>query len=159
MFLTEGDSAVGQFIECRNEETQGAFPLRGKPLNTWGMSFTDIIKNKELFELMAILNIHPGDTSGMTYDNIGIMVDADVDGGDILTLLLAFFSRWPSLFAEKRIRYIRTQSLSLKLGARKNGSILLMSLHRSAIKQKMYDISRGWVLYAKKITTVFWVIS
>ena len=47
LFLTEGDSAVGQFIECRNEETQGAFPLRGKPLNTWGMSFTDIIKNKE----------------------------------------------------------------------------------------------------------------
>lgn len=116
LFLTEGDSAVGQFIECRNEETQGAFPLRGKPLNTWGMSFTDIIKNKELFELMAILNIHPGDTSGMTYDNIGIMVDADVDGGDILTLLLAFFSRWPSLFTEKRIRYIRTPIVIAKVG-------------------------------------------
>ncbi|MGZ7192244.1 DNA topoisomerase IV subunit B, partial [Streptococcus pyogenes] len=79
---------VGQFIECRNEETQGAFPLRGKPLNTWGMSNLEVLKNKELSELMAILNLHPGDSSEMTYDNIGIMVDADVDGGDILTLLI-----------------------------------------------------------------------
>lgn len=116
LFLTEGDSAVGQFIECRNEETQGAFPLRGKPLNTWGMSNSDILKNKELFELMAILNLHPGDSSEMTYDNIGIMVDADVDGGDILTLLIAFFSRWPELFEKKKIRYIRTPIIIAKIG-------------------------------------------
>lgn len=116
LFLTEGDSAVGQFIECRNEETQGAFPLRGKPLNTWGMSNLEVLKNKELSELMAILNLHPGDSSEMTYDNIGIMVDADVDGGDILTLLIAFFSRWPELFEKKKIRYIRTPIIIAKVG-------------------------------------------
>lgn len=116
LFLTEGDSAVGQFIECRNEETQGAFPLRGKPLNTWGMSNLEVLKNKELSELMAILNLHPGDSSEMTYDNIGIMVDADVDGGDILTLLIAFFSRWPELFEKKKIRYIRTPIIIAKIG-------------------------------------------
>lgn len=116
LFLTEGDSAVGQFIECRNEETQGAFPLRGKPLNTWGLSNLEILKNKELSELMAILNLHPGDSSEMTYDNIGIMVDADVDGGDILTLLIAFFSRWPELFEKKKIRYIRTPIIIAKVG-------------------------------------------
>lgn len=116
LFLTEGDSAVGQFIECRDELTQGAFPLRGKPLNTWGLSYTKILENKELFELMAILNLHPNDSSEMTYDNIGIMVDADVDGGDILTLLIAFFSRWPELFEKKKIRYIRTPIIIAKIG-------------------------------------------
>ena len=108
LFLTEGDSAVGQMIECRDRMTQGAFPLRGKVLNTWGMSNIDMLKNKELSELMAILNIHPGDCSDMSYDQIGIMVDADVDGGDILTLLVAFFARWPELFNEERILYVRT---------------------------------------------------
>lgn len=118
LFLTEGDSAVGQFIQCRDESTQGAFPLRGKPLNTWGVSNLKIIENKELSELMAILNIHPGDKDikDMTYDNIGIMVDADVDGGDILTLLVAFFSRWPILFEKKKIRYIRTPIVIATIG-------------------------------------------
>lgn len=51
LFLTEGDSAVGQFIECRNEETQGAFPLRGKPLNTWGMSNLEVLKTKNCLSL------------------------------------------------------------------------------------------------------------
>lgn len=116
LFLTEGDSAVGQFIECCDELTQGAFPLRGKSLNTWGISNLKILQNKELSELMAILNIHPGDCSEMTYDNIGIMVDADVDGGDILTLLLAFFARWPELYEKKKIRYIRTPIVIAKIG-------------------------------------------
>lgn len=116
LFLTEGDSAVGQFIECRDDMTQGAFPLRGKPLNSWGMSILEIMKNKELSELMSILNIHQGDSSQMTYDYIGIMVDADVDGGDILTLLIPFFARWPELFEQKRIRYIRTPIVIAKIG-------------------------------------------
>ncbi|QPI17964.1 DNA topoisomerase large subunit [Pectobacterium phage POP12] len=114
LFLTEGDSAVGQLIECRDKMTQGAFPLRGKPLNTWGMSNLDVLKNKELSEMMTILNITAGDISQMSYDFIGIMVDADVDGGDILTLLIAFFARWPELFEQQRIRYIRTPLIIYK---------------------------------------------
>lgn len=118
LFLTEGDSAVGQMIQCRDRDTQGAFPLRGKPLNTWGESATKIMANKELSELMAILNITLADKNidDMTYDNIGIMVDADVDGGDILTLLVAFFSRWPELFKQEKIRYIRTPIIICEIG-------------------------------------------
>ncbi|WWQ13145.1 DNA topoisomerase II large subunit [Morganella phage vB_Mm5] len=109
LFLTEGDSAVGQIIECRDKLTQGAFPLRGKIKNVWGEFKKSISTNKELIELMAILNLKPNDSSEMTYTNVGILVDADVDGkGSILPLLLAFFSHWPELFEQNRIRFIRT---------------------------------------------------
>lgn len=143
LFLTEGDSAVGQFIECRNESTQGAFPLRGKSLNTWGMSNVEVAQNKELSELMAILNIHPGDSSGMVYDNIGIMVDADVDGSDILTLLIAFFARWPELYKQERVHYVRTPIVIATIGKKEEWFYSLDDFAKVRDKAKDFRYIKG----------------
>jgi len=143
LFLTEGDSAVGQFIECRDESSQGAFPLRGKSLNTWGMSNVEVAQNKELSELMAILNIHPGDSSGMVYDNIGIMVDADVDGSDILTLLIAFFARWPELYKQERVHYVRTPIVIATIGKKEEWFYSLDDFAKVRDKAKDFRYIKG----------------
>lgn len=110
LFLTEGESAIGYLISVRDQDLHGGYALRGKVLNTWGMKPVDVIKNKELFDIMAITGLQFGeDGSGMYYQNIAIMTDADVDGtGSIYPSLLAFFARWPELFAQGRIRFVKT---------------------------------------------------
>lgn len=111
LFLTEGDSAIGYFLKVRDQDTQGGFPLRGKVLNSWDLNPAEVLKNKELFEIMSILNLTiGGDVSEMTYDNIAIMTDADVDGvGSIYPTLLGFFYKhWPILLEEGRVMFINT---------------------------------------------------
>ncbi|QDH49193.1 DNA topoisomerase I [Pantoea phage Phynn] len=143
LFLTEGDSAVGQFIECRNESTQGAFPLRGKPLNTSGLSAVAIAENKELSELMSILNIHPGDSKEMVYDNVGIMVDADVDGNDILTLLINFFARWPELYKQERIKFVRTPIVIATINKKEEWFYSLSDFEKVRDKAKDFRYIKG----------------
>jgi DNA gyrase/topoisomerase IV subunit B len=58
--LAEGLSAIGALIKVRNPKTTGGYPLRGKPLNVRGMKPLDIVKNKEMFELMSILGLEIG---------------------------------------------------------------------------------------------------
>lgn len=111
LFLTEGDSAIGYLIDVRDKELHGGFPLRGKVMNSWGMSAADIMKNRELFDICAItgLTIGDEDISGMSYRNIAIMTDADHDGlGSIYPSLLGFFTKWPKLYEEGRIRFVKT---------------------------------------------------
>ncbi len=104
LFIAEGDSAISNFIPARNDMTQGAFPLRGKVLNTYGLSYKKILDNKELMELMAILGLRLGHKAvDLTYGHIAIMTDQDVDGGSIQALLINFFYNWPELFEEGRI--------------------------------------------------------
>ena len=113
LFLTEGDSAIGYLVKVRDKATQGGFPLRGKGMNTWNKTPEQIRKNKELFEIMAILNLHIGKPADMTYDYVAIMTDADVDGtGSIYPLLLAFFYKhWPELFEQQRILFAKTPQI------------------------------------------------
>lgn len=110
LFLTEGDSAIGYLLTTRDRELQGGFPLRGKVMNTWGMAPVDIMKNRELFDICAITGLVLGEKAeNMNYRNIAIMVDADPDGlGSIYPSLLAFFSNWPELFDQGRIRLCRS---------------------------------------------------
>lgn len=109
LFLTEGDSAIGMLLKVRNPDTHGGFALRGKFMNTWGMKEADVLKNKEAFNIMSITGLEFNEPANMAYKNIGILVDADVDGkGSIYPSLLAFFSRWPDLFEKGRIRFIKT---------------------------------------------------
>lgn len=110
LFLTEGDSAIGYLIETRNGELHGGYPLRGKFMNTWGMTAADVLKNKEAFDICAITGLSIGDKAeSLNYKNIAIMTDADVDGtGSIYPSLLAFFSRWPELFEQGRVRFVKT---------------------------------------------------
>lgn len=116
IFLTEGDSAIGQLINVRDQDLHGGYPLRGKFLTTWKMPAAKQLENKEIFEILAILGLTIGDLdiSNMQYKYIAIMTDADVDGvGSIYPSLLCFFSQWPALFEQDRIRFIKTPLIIL----------------------------------------------
>lgn len=111
LFLTEGDSALGYLAKVGDPDIHGGFPLRGKVKNIWDESDVDVLANKELFEIMAILDLQIGKKPSFAYyDYIGIMTDADHDGvGSIYPLLLAFFFKyWPSLFEEERVMFVKT---------------------------------------------------
>lgn len=103
LFITEGLSAVGQILSTRNPKTTGAYPLKGKIMNTHGMKPVDIMKNKELSELVAILGLEFGKKADPNYGKIAIMSDMDVDGSAIMCLLINFFSHWTNLFEEGKI--------------------------------------------------------
>ncbi|EQA7786844.1 ATP-binding protein [Acinetobacter baumannii] len=110
LFLTEGDSAIGYLISTRDRELHGGYPLRGKVMNTWGMQPSEMLKNKEIFDICAITGLVIGEKAeNLNYRNIAIMTDADVDGtGSIYPSLLAFFSNWPELFEQGRIKFVKT---------------------------------------------------
>ncbi len=87
IFITEGDSAGGSITKIRDVQTQAVFMLRGKPLNTYGVTQEILYKNEEFNLLMAALNIEDG-IDGLRYNNVIIATDADVDGMHIRLLFL-----------------------------------------------------------------------
>jgi DNA topoisomerase-2 len=104
LLITEGLSAIGPLIAVRDAKSVGGYPLKGKPLNVRGMKFIDIIKNKEMMELMSILGLELGKApTDLSYGKICIFSDLDIDGEAIFSLMLNFFSLWPDLFEQKRI--------------------------------------------------------
>lgn len=90
LFIVEGDSAAGSLTSCRDVQTQAVFALKGKPLNTYGLSKKVIYENEEFHLLQSALNIEDG-LDGLRYNRIVIATDADVDGMHIRLLLLSFF--------------------------------------------------------------------
>ena len=90
IFLTEGQSASGSLISCRDVFTQAIFSLKGKPFNTHDKLMTEVYKNDELFNLMRALGID-NDINKLRYDRIIIATDADDDGYHIRNLLLTYF--------------------------------------------------------------------
>nr|YP_007235842.1 DNA topoisomerase II large subunit [Yersinia phage phiR1-RT]CCI88583.1 phage DNA topoisomerase large subunit \ len=118
LFLTEGDSAIGYLIEVRDRALHGGYPLRGKFMNTWGMPASKILENREAFEICAITGLTIGEPAeNLGYRNIAIMTDADVDGtGSIYPSLLAFFTQWPELFEQGRIRFVKTPVIIAQVG-------------------------------------------
>jgi DNA topoisomerase-2 len=109
----EGDSAMGFLLKVRDPAKVGAYPLRGVILNTWDMRPAEVLKNKELSELVAVLNLDindPDSIDGMTYRNIATLTDSDHDGsGHISPLIIAFFYKfWPRLLEERRIKITRS---------------------------------------------------
>ena len=93
IFITEGDSASGSITKSRDVNTQAVFSLRGKPLNSYGLTKEIVYKNEEFNLLQAALNVEDG-MDGLRYNKIIIATDADVDGAHIRTLLLTFFYRY-----------------------------------------------------------------
>jgi topoisomerase-4 subunit B len=89
VFITEGQSAAGSIVSCRDVNTQGIFTLRGKPQNVFGKSKAAIYKNEELYYLMMALGIEE-DVAKLRFNRIVIATDADVDGFHIRNLLLTF---------------------------------------------------------------------
>jgi len=90
LFIVEGDSAAGSLTSCRDVQTQAVFALKGKPLNTYGLSKKVIYENEEFHLLQSALNIEEG-LDGLRYNRIVIATDADVDGMHIRLLLISFF--------------------------------------------------------------------
>ena len=90
LFITEGDSASGSITKVRNVNTQAVFSLKGKPLNSYGLTKKIVYENEEFNLLQAALNIEDG-LEGLRYNNVVISTDADVDGMHIRLLLITFF--------------------------------------------------------------------
>ncbi len=108
LFITEGDSASGSITKSRNVETQAVFSLRGKPLNTFGLTKKIVYENEEFNLLQAALNIEDG-IENLRYNNIVIATDADVDGMHIRLLLLTFFVQFfPELIRKGHLYILQT---------------------------------------------------
>ena len=90
VFLTEGQSAAGSIVSCRDPETQAIFCLRGKPLNCFGHSLATVYKNEEFYCVMKALGVEDG-LEGLRYAKVILATDADVDGLHIRNLLITFF--------------------------------------------------------------------
>ena len=108
IFIVEGDSAAGSLTACRNVQTQAVFALKGKPLNTYGLSKKVIYENEEFHLLQSALNIEDG-LDGLRYGKVVIATDADVDGMHIRLLLISFFLQFfPELIAHGKLFILET---------------------------------------------------
>ena len=108
LFITEGDSASGSITKSRDVNTQAVFSLRGKPLNSYGMSKKIVYENEEFNLLQAALNIEDS-LEDLRYNNIVIATDADVDVMHIRLLLITFFLQFfPELIKEGHLYILQT---------------------------------------------------
>jgi topoisomerase-4 subunit B len=108
IFITEGDSASGSITKARDVQTQAVFSLRGKPLNSFGLTKKVVYENEEFNLLQHALNIEDG-YEGLRYNNIIIATDADVDGMHIRLLLMTFFLQFfPDLVKNGHVYVLET---------------------------------------------------
>ncbi|MDB9895660.1 type IIA DNA topoisomerase subunit B [Flavobacteriales bacterium] len=108
LFITEGDSASGSITKTRDIKTQAVFSLRGKPLNSYGLTKKIVYENEEFNLLQAALNIEQG-IDDLRYNKIVIATDADVDGMHIRLLLITFFLQFfPELVKEGHVYILDT---------------------------------------------------
>jgi len=108
IFITEGDSASGSITKARDVNTQAVFSLKGKPLNTFGLSKKIVYENEEFNLLQAALNIEEG-IENLRYHNVVIATDADVDGMHIRLLLITFFLQFfPELVRQGHLFILQT---------------------------------------------------
>jgi topoisomerase IV subunit B len=108
IFITEGDSASGSITKARDVQTQAVFSLRGKPLNTYGMTKKIVYQNEEFNLLHHALNIEDG-LENLRYNRVVIATDADVDGMHIRLLLMTFFLQYfPELVTHNHLFILET---------------------------------------------------
>jgi topoisomerase-4 subunit B len=108
IFITEGDSASGSITKSRNVNTQAVFSLRGKPLNTFGLTKKVVYENEEFNLLQNALNIEDG-LEGLRYNKVIVATDADVDGMHIRLLMLTFFLQFfPDLIKKGHVYILQT---------------------------------------------------
>lgn len=120
LFITEGDSASGSITKSRNVETQAVFSLRGKPLNSYGLTKKVVYENEEFNLLQHALNIEAG-YEDLRYNNIVIATDADVDGMHIRLLLMTFFLQFfPDLVKNGHVYILETPLFRVRTMPGKN---------------------------------------
>lgn len=108
IFITEGDSASGSITKSRNVDSQAVFSLRGKPLNSFGLTKKVVYENEEFNLLQHALNIEDG-LEGLRYNQVIIATDADVDGMHIRLLLMTFFLQFfPDLVKHEHVYILET---------------------------------------------------
>ena len=108
IFIVEGDSAAGTLTSSRDVQTQAVFALKGKPLNTYGLTKKVIYENEEFHLLQSALNIEDG-LEGLRYNKVIIATDADVDGMHIRLLLISFFLQFfPELIMNGHVFVLET---------------------------------------------------
>lgn len=108
IFITEGDSASGSITKSRDVTTQAVFSLRGKPLNSYGLTKKIVYENEEFNLLQAALNIEEG-IEELRYNKVIISTDADVDGMHIRLLLITFFLQFfPELIKKGHLYILQT---------------------------------------------------
>lgn len=108
IFITEGDSASGSITKSRNVNTQAVFSLRGKPLNSYGLTKKVVYENEEFNLLQAALNIEDS-MDDLRYNKVIIATDADVDGMHIRLLLITFFLQYfPELIKKGHLFILQT---------------------------------------------------
>ncbi len=108
IFITEGDSASGSITKSRDVNTQAVFSLRGKPLNSYGLTKKVVYENEEFNLLQAALNIEDG-IDGLRYNKVIVATDADVDGMHIRLLMITFFLQFfPELIKKGHVHILQT---------------------------------------------------
>ena len=108
IFITEGDSASGSITKSRDVNTQAVFSLRGKPLNSFGLTKKVVYENEEFNLLQAALNIEDG-LDGLRYNKVIVATDADVDGMHIRLLIITFFLQFfPDLIKKGHVYILQT---------------------------------------------------
>lgn len=108
LFITEGDSASGSITKARDVNTQAVFSLKGKPLNSFGLTKKVVYENEEFNLLQDALNIENG-LDDLRYNNVVIATDADVDGMHIRLLLITFFLQFfPELIKQGHLHILQT---------------------------------------------------
>ena len=108
IFITEGDSASGSITKSRDVNTQAVFSLRGKPLNSFGLTKKVVYENEEFNLLQAALNIEDG-IDGLRYNKVIVATDADVDGMHIRLLMITFFLQFfPELVKKGHVYILQT---------------------------------------------------
>ncbi|MGB0344289.1 MAG: DNA topoisomerase IV subunit B [Coraliomargarita sp.] len=108
LFITEGDSASGSITKARDVNAQAVFSLKGKPLNSFGLTKKIVYENEEFNLLQDALNIENG-LEGLRYNNVVIATDADVDGMHIRLLLITFFLQFfPELIRQGHLHILQT---------------------------------------------------
>jgi topoisomerase-4 subunit B len=143
IFITEGDSASGSITKSRNPNLQAVFSLRGKPLNSFGLTKKIVYENEEFNLLQAALNIEDG-IEGLRYNKVIIATDADVDGMHIRLLLITFFLQFfPDLIKKNHVYILQTPLFRIR---NKQKTIYCYSEEEkyAAIKQlgKNHEITR-----------------
>ncbi|MCK4999878.1 MAG: type IIA DNA topoisomerase subunit B, partial [Anaerohalosphaera sp.] len=108
IFITEGQSAAGSIVSCRNVNTQAIYTLKGKPLNVWYLQKDALYKNEEIFNLMKSLDVE-GTIDNLRYNHVILATDADVDGLHIRNLMITFFLRFfPKLVERGHLKILET---------------------------------------------------